>query len=290
MKTPQEFEASAPRRLSFMGSSQGRGRSVHREMGDLDGPYGLDYDDRVCEEDHDDLNHCDRFDLDPPIVRGEGISNPIKSDPDEGLNSLVGVLKSLNKNFETENHKVNPLPFKLDKFDGKTGSQLKPFLAKFDILARRCQWNDDMKVDILRCNLTGAAAQLLWNDPSCQNYEQLVLKLNQRFGEENQSECFRAKLKVRKQGKDESLSSLMQDIRRMMILAYPNSSSDLGKIMAKECFLDAIFDKNLSLKVREHSPVDLDAAFQLAVKFEAYVVLSGTPKGEDRYRGSMVQT
>ena len=117
-----------------------------------------------------------------------------------------------------------------------------------------------------------------------------MLKLNQRFGEENQSECFRAKLKVRKQGKDESLSSLMQDIRRMMILAYPNSSSDLGKIMAKECFLDAIFDKNLSLKIREHSPVDLDAAFQLAVKFEAYAVLSGAPKGEDRYRGSMVQT
>ena len=48
-----------------------------------------------------------------------------RSDPDEGLNSLVGVLKSLNKNFETENHKVNPLPFKLDKFDGKTGKSFE---------------------------------------------------------------------------------------------------------------------------------------------------------------------
>ena len=273
-----------------MGSSQGRGRSVHKEMGDLDGPYDLD--DHMCgrEEDHDDLNHCGRFDLDPPIVRSEEISNPARSDPDIGLNSLVGVLESLNKNFETENHKVNPLPFKLDKFDGKTGSHLKPFLAKFDILARRCQWSDEMKVDMLKCHLTGAAAQLLWDDSSCQSYEQLVLRLNQRFGEDSQSECFRAKLKVRKQGKDESLSSLMQDIRRMMILAYPDSSSELGKIMAKECFLDAIYDKNLSLKIREHSPVDLDAAFQLAVKFEAYAVLSGAPKGEDRYMGSMVQT
>ena len=206
------------------------------------------------------------------------------------LNSLVRVMKNLNKNFEAQKHKINPLPFKLDKFDGKTGSQLKPFLAKFEILARRCQWNDDMKVDMLKCNLTGAAAQLLWDDPSCQSYEQLVLKLNQRFGEENQAECFRAKLKVRKQGKDESLSSLMQDIRRMMMLAYPDSSSELGKIMAKDCFLDAIYDKNLSLKIREHSPADLDAAFQLAVKFEAYAVLSGAPKGEDRYRGGMVQT
>ena len=248
--------------------------------------------DHLCDRDegHVDPNHCDRFDLDPPIVRGEEISNPVHSDPDEGLNSLVGVLKSLNKNFETQKHKVNPLPFKLDKFDGKTGSQLKPFLAKFEILAKRCQWNDDMKVDMLKCNLTGAAAQLLWDDPSCQTYEQLVLKSNQRFGEENQAECFRAKLKVRKQGKDESLSSLMQDIRRMMILAYPDSSSELGKIMAKDCFLDAIFDKNLSLKVREHSPADLDAAFQLAVKFEAYAQLSSPQKSEDRSKGSKVQT
>ena len=290
LKTPREFEASAPRRLSFMGSSQGRGRSVHREMGDLDGPYDLD--DHMCvhEEDHDDLNHCGRFDLDPPIVRSEDMSNPARSDPDEGLNSLVGVLKSLNKNFEAQKSKVNSLPFKLDKFDGKTGSQLKPFLTKFDILARRCQWNEEMKVDMLKCNLTGAAAQLLWDDPSCQSYGQLVMKLNQRFGEENQAECFRAKLKVRKQGKDESLSSLMQDIRRMRILAYPDSSSDLGKIMAKDCFLDAIFDKNLSLKVREHSPVDLDAAFQLAVKFEAYAQLSIPQKGEDKSKGSKVQT
>ena len=289
LKTPQEFESSAPRRLSFMGSSHGRGRSVHRQMGDLDGPFGLDYED-ARDEDHDDPNHCDRFDLDPPIVRGEEISNSVRSDPDEGLHSLVGVLKTLNKNFETQKHKINPLPFKLDKFDGKTGSQLKPFLAKFEILAKRCRWDNDMRVDMLKCNLTGAAAQLLWDDPSCQSYEQLVEKLNQRFGEENQAECFRAKLKVRKQGKDESLSSLMQDIRRMMILAYPDSSSELGKIMAKDCFLDAIFDKNLSLKVREHSPADLDAAFQLAVKFEAYAQLSGPHKGEDKSKGSKVQT
>ena len=92
LKTPQEFEASAPRRLSFMGSSHGRGRSIHREMGDLDGPFGLD-DNYERDEDHDDPNRCDRFDINPPTARGEDISNSVRSDPDEGLNSLVGVLK-----------------------------------------------------------------------------------------------------------------------------------------------------------------------------------------------------
>ena len=51
-----------------MGSSHGRGRSVHREMGDLDGPFGLNYDECERDEDYDDPNRCDRFDLDPPIV------------------------------------------------------------------------------------------------------------------------------------------------------------------------------------------------------------------------------
>ena len=54
--------------------------------------------------------------------------------------------------------------------------------------------------------------------------------------------------------------------------------------------MDAIFDKSLSLKVREHSPADLDAAFQLAVKFEAYAQLSSPQKDEDRGKGSKVQT
>ena len=93
LKTPQEFECSAPRRLSFMGSSHGRGRSVHRDMGDLDGPFGLNYDECERDEGYDDPNRCDRFDLDPPIVRGEESSNPVRSDPDEGLNSLVRVMK-----------------------------------------------------------------------------------------------------------------------------------------------------------------------------------------------------
>ena len=60
--------------------------------------------------------------------------------------------------------------------------------------------------------------------------------------------------------------------------------------MAKDCFLDAIFDKNLSLKVKEHSPADLDAAFQLAVKFEAYAQLSSPQKGGDKSKGGKVQT
>ena len=68
LKTPQEFESSAPRRLSFVGSSVGKGRSVHREMGDLDGPFGPGYNMNECDEVHDDPNRCDRFDLDPRML------------------------------------------------------------------------------------------------------------------------------------------------------------------------------------------------------------------------------
>ena len=37
-----------------------------------------------------------------------------------------------------------------------------------------------MRVDMLKCNLTGAAAQLLWDDPSCQSYEQLVVEIKSK--------------------------------------------------------------------------------------------------------------
>ena len=102
LKTPQEIESSAPRRLSFVDSSVGRGGSVHREMGDLDGSFDPGYNMNECDKVHDDPNRCDRFGLDPPNVRGEEISNPNRSNSDEGLNSLVRVMENLNKNTESQ--------------------------------------------------------------------------------------------------------------------------------------------------------------------------------------------
>src|SRR5688572_24826826 len=147
-----------------------------------------------------------------------------------------------------------PTPMKPGKFDG-TGS-LESFLVTFEVCARHNKWTAADRVDYLRCSLEKAATQLLWDfgaQPSV-SYEELVERLRQRYGTEGQAETFRAQLYYRRQRPEENLSDLLHEIRRLVVLAYPVPSNETTQIIAKDAFLEAMRDRELSLKVREREP------------------------------------
>src|SRR6218665_3775463 len=162
------------------------------------------------------------------------------------------------------------LPMKPNKFDG-TGS-LESFLAQFEVCAGHNRWTAADKVDFLRCSLDKAATQLLWDFGAHTDvtYEQLVGRLRQRYGAEGQAETFRAQLYFRRQRPEESLSDLLHDIRRLVVLAYPVPANETTEIVAKDAFLEALRDKELSLKVREHEPRTIDEAYRMALRLAAY--------------------
>ena len=117
--------------------------------------------------------------------------------------------------------KHRPMQMKPGRFDG-TGS-LESFLSQFEVCARHNRWTASDKVDFLRCSLEKAATQLLWDfgaQPDA-TYEQLVERLRQRYGTEGQAETFRTQLYYRRQRAGESLSDLLHEIRRLVVLAYP---------------------------------------------------------------------
>ena len=163
-----------------------------------------------------------------------------------------------------------PMQMKPGRFDG-TGS-LESFLSQFEVCARHNRWTASDKVDFLRCSLEKAATQLLWDfgaQPDV-SYEQLVERLRQRYGTEGQAETFRAQLYYRRQRAEESLSDLLHDIRRLVVLAYPVPSNETTEILARDAFLEAMRDRELSLKVREREPKTLDEAYRSALRLEAY--------------------
>ena len=69
---------------------------------------------------------------------------------------------------------------------------------------------------LLRSSLTGNAVQILWDLGSDKEYlyEELVAMLMAQYGSKGQAESFRMQLRARRQSRGESLSSLMQDIRK----------------------------------------------------------------------------
>ena len=174
-----------------------------------------------------------------------------------------------------------PTPMKPGKFDG-TGS-LESFLVQFEVCARHNKWTGADRVDYLRCSLEKAATQLLWDfgaQPSV-TYEELVERLRQRYGTEGQAETFRAQLYYRRQRPEENLSDLLHEIRRLVVLAYPVPSNETTQIIAKDAFLEAMRDRELSLKVREREPKNLDEAYRTALRLEAY---QRTNDADDRRR------
>jgi len=167
------------------------------------------------------------------------------------------------------------------KFDG-TGS-LESFLAQFEVCARYNRWSGSDKGDFLRCALEKSATQLLWDFGAGENvsYDQLVERLRQRYGAEGQAETFRAQLYYRRQRPDENLGDLLHDIRRLVVLAYPVPSNETTEIVARDAFLEAIRDRELSLKIREREPKNIDEAYRIALRLGAYQNMA---EGDDRRR------
>jgi hypothetical protein len=110
----------------------------------------------------------------------------------------------------------------------------------------------------------------------------LVDRLRQRYGYQGQAETYRAQLRYRRQRPDEPLSNLLHDIRRLVVQAFPVPDNETTQILAKDAFLDAMRDRELSLKVREKESQDLDAAYRTALRLEAYQMSTADP--DDRRR------
>ena len=61
-------------------------------------------------------------------------------------------------------------------------------------------WDADDKVAFLKCALDGTAGQAIWDsgNPDDLTFDQLALKLRQRYGSVGQAEKYQAELKARK--------------------------------------------------------------------------------------------
>ena len=149
---------------------------------------------------------------------------------------------------------------------------METFLAQFQICAEHNEWSEVEKASQLKCCIVDEAGSLVWDSgkPGEVTYSELVEKLRRRYGFLDQQEKFEAELRARKQGVKETLAELYQEIRCMMLKAYPGeNSSFLYERTAKEFFLGAMKDRQMASKVREKEPKDLETAFKQALRLEA---------------------
>src|SRR3989442_9036459 len=74
---------------------------------------------------------------------------------------------------------------------------------------------------------------------------------------------------MRQRNVGESLRALYQDVRHLLMLAYPGPQNDLRDQLAVEAFVDSLDDAELEVRVKDHFPATLAEAFQTALRLEA---------------------
>jgi hypothetical protein len=155
------------------------------------------------------------------------------------------------------------------EFDGKN-VDINTFLVQFESCARFNGWSDLGKAAFFRNSLSGEAAQQLWNDgDSCDTrYEDLVECLRRRYAAVGQEESYRAELSALRRWQQYTLLNVYQNVKRLMVMAFPAEQSSCRTIVARDTFVSALNDTQLERRIREREPVDTEAAFSQAVKFE----------------------
>src|SRR6218665_163693 len=159
---------------------------------------------------------------------------------------------------------------KLGTFNGRTA--VEAFIRKFEVCSDNNGWSAEEKLNHLTCALTEPANQLLWEFDSATVHtcEDLIKRLRARYGGSDQTALYQTQLNTRRQKDGEEIGSLVQDIRRLMILAYPGPTTTHSEIISTRAFIDALRNKELAMKVREREPTSLDNAYNLAMKLEGY--------------------
>ena len=171
------------------------------------------------------------------------------------------------------------------RFEGKEGC-IESHLAQFEIVAKRNCWDNYERADFLKCSLTGEASRILRDLSDDASYEDVVVKLRQRYGSIEQLESFRMELKNRRRRPGETLAHLLKDIRRLFMQAYPGPPSYMSELIACDAFITALNDRELMLKVMEREPSSLDQAFKIAERMELYKQFHGGSESETRLKGA----
>ena len=176
------------------------------------------------------------------------------------------------------------------EYDGK--ESINSFLSHFNVCAEFNNWTSSEKKAWLQWALKDRARQVLWDGPAgeTQTFDDLATALRQRFGSDHQQEIHKIELDNRRRRPNESLSELMQDVRRLMVLGYPSEQGSMWESVAISAFLNALNDPHLALEVRKRSPASLDGAYRDAMLLDGYYKASNGEKVNEKGRPNHVRS
>ena len=158
---------------------------------------------------------------------------------------------------------------KVPPFNGK--EDWKVWINRFEAIAERRNWSEDVKLDNLLPKLQGRAGVFVFTQLSRETlgcYRQLIKELNSRFRLVETEKTFAAKFSKRVQREDETIEEFAADLKRLYAKAYKNRDSRTKQEDLVRRFLDGMRDSDASFEIEFHKePDNIDEAVYHVVNF-----------------------
>ncbi|KAG8239888.1 hypothetical protein J437_LFUL018737 [Ladona fulva] len=153
-------------------------------------------------------------------------------------------------------------------FDGKT--PFARYLSAFENVAEGYSWTEEEKPSALKDSLRDDAIDIIQNltTDERKDYNLLVQRLEERYGNRHLEQVYRIELKHRTQRSNESLQEFECAIVRLIGLSYPTRPAEYLEDMAKDVFIDGLKDTETATTVRMARPKTLSDALAIALEFE----------------------
>ena len=152
------------------------------------------------------------------------------------------------------------------------------FLGQLPCPVRHCRringWETCTRAIYLTASLQGPTRATLGDLDTTKrtDYEALTKALEARFGSQHRTEMYRAQLRCRVRGREETLSELSQAVHRLTRQAYPAAPSSIQDMLARDHFIEAIPSSEMQWHIHQARPKCLREALTTALEVEAFYV------------------
>ena len=155
-----------------------------------------------------------------------------------------------------------------EAYDGT--SDWAEYVQYFEQCALINGWGDPQKAQFLAVRLRDAAQRFYSAIPVARkhNWQHVCHDMGHRFAPAATAPLFKAQFKSRRRATGEDLAQLADDLRRMVVRAYPNMpDGDRGELV-RDQFIESLTPVALRVRLQENPPADIQAAVEVALHLE----------------------
>lgn len=157
-----------------------------------------------------------------------------------------------------------------DVFKGDIEEDWEDWIESFKACADINSWDDNLKCKFLGVRVKGTAYKVYQDLETAVklDWKELCKTLEKRFKTVKQPQFYKTKFLGLKQEQNETILDLGNKIRTLARKAYPEIDAQLRDELARDQFVRALTNIDMTLKLRHNMPDTLDDAIRMAIDWQ----------------------